>query len=742
MDNDNVPIYADNQALLLALRELGDSMLDRALLTRPLLGQVADAGDGKPDTLYWQTGRTQTSQQQLQQHIAQLNSVLEQQWQTMQRRLAATMAAQVFIPWIHVCELFRLQRTEQELLMFGLLNELEPRYGSVLHSLSPGGAVAAPDQAGDWVDLTGLEIVLGGSVSQRYALGLCLTDDSPLRHWDLIVLAPLAKLTGASSAYQLSPVIAAYLLAKAAPQLRLEQPLETIAAGLALEVHLVDDQVRQQLSRFIAQCAAGGNKLPSYVLQLQGPDLALERSLCAASFGQMQMSCAALDAKHIWHSYLASQKDRPLLLRRLRLLCRDAMLCNSVIVLLHCQWLSSQHESDDLLEEVLTGLLESQRFFAVLNGPARRISDLVHRYRRHEAASVLIKITVPDSRLRMQIWRRHAANFAVSLSAAVLDRLVNNYLFTEEQILMSLREVASRQILKPDETDLEELLFDTCREQSNRELLTVAQEVKTPYRFSDIVLPDATRQWLREVLQYAQQRHQVIENWGFDSKNQNSKNLCILFYGPSGTGKTMAASIIANELNLGLYKIDLANIVSKYIGETEKHLAQLFDQAEAMNIVLFFDEAESLFSKRTETRDAHDRYANLQTGYLLQRIETYPGIVILSTNLLANMDQAFTRRFKFMIEYPFPDSEQRAQLWHAAFPAATPLADDVDFSLLAKKAALSGGNINNIALSAAFLAAAEQQAIAQRHVLQATEREYHKLGKVFCGTEFSWDEDD
>jgi SpoVK/Ycf46/Vps4 family AAA+-type ATPase len=188
--------------------------------------------------------------------------------------------------------------------------------------------------------------------------------------------------------------------------------------------------------------------------------------------------------------------------------------------------------------------------------------------------------------------------------------------------------------------------------------------------------------------------------------------------------------------------VDLANLLSKYIGETEKHLAQLFDQAESMNVVLYFDEAESLFSKRTETHDAHDRYANLQTGYLLQRIETYPGIVILSTNLLRNMDTAFTRRFKFMIEYPFPGTEQRHQLWRKAFPPGAPLADDVDFELLADKATLSGGNINNIALRAAFYAAAEKNAVGMGHILRAVEREYDKLGKVFSAGDFAWTEDD
>ncbi|WP_211463534.1 ATP-binding protein [Collimonas silvisoli] len=744
MDSPNAA-YSDNSAFLQDLRALGESMIERALLARQPGADSAADGDDKLDSLYRQASGSQPSPSQLQQQIAQLDAAQEVQWQAMQTRIAATVEAQVFIPWIHLAALFKLSRQDQACMLFGLLAEIEPRYGAILRALG-GAAAGASDPQGNWVDLSGLAAALGGSVAARLTLQQCLMADATLRYWELIELAPNTRLAGLEGSIQLSPAIAVYLLAKAAPQLRLAQPLEPVDSTLAMADHLVDEQVLQQLSRFIDQCGLesgnAGAKASGYVLQLQGPDLALERSLCAAAFEQMQMRCVALDGREIWQAYLSSHKNRATLLLRLRLLCRDALLCNRVCVLLHCQWLGAQDAADDLLEDVFHTLLESQRYLAVLNGPARRLSDLAYRYTRHDVASVLIKISVPDSRLRMRIWQRHGAACGIVLTAAMLDKLVNNYLFTEEQIVMAIKDAAGRKILNPDQASADALLFDACREQSNREQMMVAREVKTPHRFSDIVLPDETRQWLQEVLQYAQQRHQVIENWGFDTKNQNSKNLCILFYGPSGTGKTMAASIIANELNLGLYKIDLANIVSKYIGETEKHLAQLFDQAEAMNIVLFFDEAESLFSKRTETKDAHDRYANLQTGYLLQRIETYPGIVILSTNLLANMDKAFTRRFKFMIEYPFPGGEQRLQLWRNAFPAATPLADDVDFALLAKSAALSGGSINNIAVGAAFLAAAEQQAVAQRHVLKATEREYNKLGKVFSAGDFRWDDDE
>ncbi|KAB8051899.1 AAA family ATPase [Janthinobacterium sp. FT14W] len=735
--------YADNAALLQAMRALAESIIELALLARQAQasGPADPASGATLERLYRQASAPGAGSAGGAAAIARLGASIGQQWLALGQRAAATVEAQIFIPWIHVCALFNLDRPQQEVLLFGLLSEIEWRYGAIARAFGP----AASAEGGEgWIDLAGLDAMLAAVRGSRSGLQQCLMADAALLYWELIVLAPNSNVAGLDGGYRLSEPIAAYLLAQSAPRLCLERPLPGVESPLALGEHLADARALGQLARFVEHCGPGRARAASHVLQLQGPDLWLARSLCAATFAPMGMACVELDGKEIWQAYLNGQKNRRALLARLRMLCRDALLCNRIFVLLHCHWLGTQEGADDdLLDEVMHVLFESQPYLVVLNGPARRLSDLAFRYSRHEVAAVLVRVPAPDSRLRRASWQRHAAAFGVEIDDALLAKLVSQYLFTQEQIVLALKETASRRMLQAEgeEGSAGDLLLDACRAQSNREQMSVAHEVKTTYRFGDIVLPDTTRQWLQEVLQYAQQRHQVIEEWGFNRKNDHGSNLCILFYGPSGTGKTMAASIIANELGLGLYRIDLASIVSKYIGETEKHLAQLFDQAEAMNIVLFFDEAESLFSKRTETKDAHDRYANLQTGYLLQRIESYTGIVILSTNLMANMDKAFTRRFKFMIEYPFPGSAQRLQLWRSAFPPAVPLAGDIDLELLAERAPLSGANINSIAVSAAFLAAAEQQAVGQQHLLKAIEREYHKLGKVFSPDDFRWGDD-
>ncbi|MGN4198654.1 AAA family ATPase [Burkholderia gladioli] len=859
---DEAP-YADNAALLDALRELGDTLIERALLRRQLDGSDGSddssapaAGPGRtaeaqPDAAPGASERLQAlalraeprhaERARLTRQLAGLDASVAQRWRRHAARASASVRAAIFLPWMHVCLLFHLDTRDEALLLCALLPELDPRYAAILQALAGPEAEAAPPEPGAaHVPLASLARLAGDAEMRADSLLARLAGDAALRAWELVELSAGTRLGTLTGGYRLGAPIAAYLLARAAPQLRLDEPLATIAAGLPLDEQLVDAQALRQLARFAA--VAGGDEEPgSYLLHLQGADTECLQRLAAATLARLGMHGALLDGRAIARFDAARQRNRTELAARIKRLGRDALLCNRVLVLTHGQWLTgSQDGTDDLLDALLPLLFDSQRLIVVLNGPARRLADLAHGYQAHRAIAALIRVGSPDTALRARIWRAHLPDFPFRVDEAALAQLVNQYPFNETQIVMALKDAASRKLIDGDGDDAEpgegtqrasaasasspsspvpsssrpaaasvasiplisrrtpapdgrlplparrigatasagrttkatttappaaasgapagtppgaatasnaadpdtQRLFDACREQSQRTQLAVAQEVRTRYRFDDIVLPDETRDWLLEVLHYARNRHQVVEGWGFDAKHLASRNLSVLFHGPSGTGKTMAASIIANELNLGLFRIDLASIVSKYIGETEKQLAQLFDQAEAMNVVLFFDEAEGLFAKRTDTRDAHDRYANLQTGYLLQRIETYQGIVILSTNLLQNIDKAFLRRFRFIVEYPFPSEAQRLALWRNAFPAATPLGDDLDFALLAERAPLSGGNINNIAIGAAFLAAAQGAAVGWRHLLQATEREYRKLGKVFVPHEFEWGEDD
>lgn len=282
-------------------------------------------------------------------------------------------------------------------------------------------------------------------------------------------------------------------------------------------------------------------------------------------------------------------------------------------------------------------------------------------------------------------------------------------------------------------------LSSAARSQCGHELSSLAPKIKSKYQWSDIVLPADQLEQLREICSQANNRHIVYDDWGFERKLSLGKGLNVLFCGPPGTGKTMAAEVIAHDLQLDLYRIDLSQVVSKYIGETEKNLSRIFGAAENSNAILFFDEADALFGKRSEVRDSHDRYANIEISYLLQKMEEYAGVSILATNLRQNLDDAFVRRLQFIVEFPFPDEEYRLRIWETVFPRETPLADDVHFDLLAREVRLAGGNIKNMALAAAFYAAGAGERVRMEHLIQAVHREHQKLGRSWnsaCAPEF------
>jgi len=229
------------------------------------------------------------------------------------------------------------------------------------------------------------------------------------------------------------------------------------------------------------------------------------------------------------------------------------------------------------------------------------------------------------------------------------------------------------------------------------------------------------------------QRTTVYETWGFARSGSRGLGISALFAGASGTGKTMAAEVIADELRLDLYRIDLSSVVSKYIGETEKNLRRIFDAAEQGGVILLFDEADALFGKRSDVKDSHDRYANIEVSYLLQRMESYRGLAILTSNLKSSLDVAFLRRIRFAVQFPFPDAVQRAEIWRRAFPAGMPSAG-LEPEALARLN-VAGGNIRNIALNAAFLAADAGEPVRMRHLLRAARSEYAKLERPLTDAE-------
>jgi hypothetical protein len=344
--------------------------------------------------------------------------------------------------------------------------------------------------------------------------------------------------------------------------------------------------------------------------------------------------------------------------------------------------------------------------------------------------TVVLPVTRPTREERHELWRATLGPRLGRLNGH-LDRFVDQFALDGEEIRSAALEVAVQ--TQDGDDGFETALWESCRVRQRPHLDQLAQRMDGAATWDDLVLPAAQRQTLREVAIHVRQRTRVYQTWGFGRKGQRGLGISALFSGPSGAGKTLAAEVLADELRLDLYRIDLSQVVSKYIGETEKNLARLFDAAEGAGVILLFDEADALFGKRSEVRDSHDRYANIEVSYLLQRMEAYDGLAILTTNMKGALDPAFLRRIRFVVQFPFPNAEQRGEIWRRIFPADTPTAD-LRVDRLARLN-VTGGNIRNIAMNAAFLAAETGEPVGMAHLLQAARAEHTKLERTLSDAE-------
>ena len=302
----------------------------------------------------------------------------------------------------------------------------------------------------------------------------------------------------------------------------------------------------------------------------------------------------------------------------------------------------------------------------------------------------------------------------------------------------SIRQIAAHALAATtdDSSKLGEALWSACLRHSRPALDQLAQALDPKATWQELELPATEKALLRQIAEQVESRMAVYDGWGFRSRMNRGLGISVLFAGDSGTGKTMAAEVIANELRLALYRIDLSAVVNKYIGETEKNLRKLFNAAEQGGAILFFDEADALFGKRSEVKDSHDRYANIEINYLLQRMEAYTGLAILATNMKSALDPAFVRRLRFIVNFPFPGPTERMAIWQKVFPPETPTSG-LDFSRLAKLN-LTGGSIQNIALNAAFLAERAGTPVTMQLMLEAARTEFRKLEKPINEADFRW----
>ena len=458
-------------------------------------------------------------------------------------------------------------------------------------------------------------------------------------------------------------------------------------------------------------------------LYLQGPnredkraaaaDIATELGAMLLDVDLARLSAAPLDFEHA-----------------LRLIGREAWLKGCVV---HFD------DADALL--LAPAPLQARRRFAqhLSNSSGITVVSGQHAWEPIEGlccALMPVMFELPTADQRVVLWTQSLRERGVEIAPAATRSLAERYQLDPTQIAGAAAAVlfAASARCGGGEPTLD-VLFAAARAQTRHALDPLAERMESSRGWSDLVLPHDTMSQLQEVCTCVEHSHRVFGEWGFADKLAYGKGIHVLFAGPSGTGKTMAAQVLAQELKLDLYRIDLASIVSKYIGETEKNLDRIFGAARNANAILFFDEADALFGKRTEVKDSHDRYANQEVSYLLQKMEAYDGIMVLATNMRQNIDEAFLRRFTSIVSFPTPDRTQRRRLWAGAWPAATPLAPDVDFDALAAAHRFTGANIRNVALLASFLAAANNQPVHAEHVAHAAARETQKLGKSAAAAE-------
>ena len=404
----------------------------------------------------------------------------------------------------------------------------------------------------------------------------------------------------------------------------------------------------------------------------------------------------------------------------LRLALRDARLNGALPYVKG--WdacLTDNHPPTELLAEIYAhpGPL-------IVSGAARWQARGVNRNR----PLLWMAFPLPDYSRRCTLWE-HFAGAGATESRAALEALAGQFTLTTGQI-RDAAATARDQAVQRDDRVRPADLFAAARAHSNPRLADLAHKITPRYTWDEIILPEDRLEMLHEIVIAVRERPKVLDGWGVGEKLAASRGVTMLFAGPSGTGKTMAAEVIAAELGLDLYRIDLSTIISKFIGETEKNLERIFSEAQHSNAILFFDEADAIFGKRSEVKDAHDRYANIETSYLLQRMENYDGVTILATNLRANLDEAFTRRLQFAIDFPAPEVDYRRRIWETLFPPDVPRSPDLDFALLARRFKLTGGSIRNIIVAAAYLAAAQDGPVTMRHLLHATRRELQKMGRL------------
>ncbi len=585
-----------------------------------------------------------------------------------------------------LCAMFRLSEFERRVLLLCAGMELEGDFAAQ--------CVAAPGSGGNPWPSFGLALAAFPEAHWD-----ALAHRAPLRHWRLIETIGNGPLV--ASRLQIDERILFFLTGVAQLDARLVSLVEPVRE--TTEISASQAALLDRVGKIWKSAFDERRVLP--VLQLCGSDLSAKRALAAELAAGLTID--------LFRVAVSSLPGDPAELENLhRLWEREAILQNSAL-LLECD---RSEDTDAARERALERWIESSRTPLIISS----------REPRRELERPLFTIEIPKpTRTEQRLAWKQAIGEKAGRWNGQLDHLVAQFDFSTRAIRMTAAGLLGE--------ESEANLWDACRLQARPRLQDLSQRIVASSTWADIVLPAPQMATLQTISQHLRQRTRVYDEWGFAEQSNRGLGLSALFAGPSGTGKTMAAEILANELRLDLFRIDLSAVVSKYIGETEKNLRRVFDAAEEGGAVLLFDEADALFGKRSEVKDSHDRYANVEISYLLQRMEAYRGLAILTTNMKEALDPAFLRRLRFVVQFPFPDQGQRAEIWRRIFPAQTP-TEQLDLNALARLS-IAGGNIRNIALHAAFAAADAGEPVRMPHLLGAARLEYEKLEKPLTEAE-------
>ena len=637
-----------------------------------------------------------------------IDKELERRQHDIRQGMEASAEAGTKLALPHLAATCGLSPAEVDILLIALAPELEPRYETLYAYLQNDVTRKRPS-----VDLS-LNLICRTEQEKIQAREL-FSPDAPLLHFRLIELQEESydrSPTMLRRFLKIDDMVGRFLLER--------QPGKTATGELITsETGIADLETsagsRSQLQN-LAQALESGS-MDHTVIQLWGKSDSPLREAAEALGYTLKKSLLYADLTRL-------QSDQA----KLGTLVRDAVLWESILVVNRGQSDLPEVERDkrNRIEQAFWERIVESSVPVVLLSSDEQLGSLdqsVHLWR--------VNVEAPDYETCRQSWRAAVA----AVEDVDADRLADLFPFSGKRIRQTSNLATALATLR-DPVDPKPVMADVLaagRDLTTPNLQRFALLIEPRYGWEDLVLPEDRMRQLKAIASRLRYRSIVNRDWDFGQKLARGRGLSVLFTGATGVGKTMAAEVLARELSLRLFQIDLSTVVSKYIGETERNLSVIFREAELSQCLLFFDEADALYGKRTEVKDAHDRYANIEVNYLLQRIEQYQGLVVLATNFQKNLDEAFLRRLHYVVEFPFPDQQARERIWRLHFPKKAPRDPDLDFRFLASQFKMAGGNIRNVVIEAAFLAAQEAGAsgsISMDHIIEAVKHELLKQGKL------------